>query len=136
MKSRTILFLALAVALALVVSGCSRKHEPLTKVKLDMTAPEIDASQVADYVSVASAEIVPDAAGMMAQLKLVIDVKKDFDGKVLVLDAYDSKGPGAVLVGTIPLPAPEDGKITTTIQSIEMWQQSGKGVLRLAEPAA
>ena len=123
----------LVVAVALVLAGCAKKYDPNARPKLNLKPPEIDASEVAEYVEIATNEVVPDAAGTMGQLKLTLTVKQDFGGKVLVLEAYDGKGEGAMNVGRIPLPPAEGGTISATIDSIEMWHQTGRGVLRLVE---
>jgi len=119
--------------LALLACGCSKKYDPNARPKLNLTPPQIDAAEVADYVEIATNELVPDSSGTVAQLKLTLNVKQDFEGKVLVLDAYDGKGEGAMNVGRIPLPPAQGGTISITIDSIEMWHETGKGVLRLIE---
>ena len=119
--------------LGVLACGCAKKYDPNARPKLNLKPPEIDASEVAEYVEIATNEVVPDAAGTMGQLKLTLTVKQDFGGKVLVLEAYDGKGEGAMNVGRIPLPPAEGGTISATIDSIEMWHETGKGVLRLVE---
>jgi len=121
------------VMAALLACGCSKKYDPNAKVDLNLTPPEVDASEVAEYVDIATNEVVADASGTLSQLKLTLTVKQDFGGKTLVLDAYDGKGEGAMNVGRIPLPPAEGGTISATIESIEMWHETGRGVLRLVE---
>ena len=120
------------VTLSLAALGCGGPRHPSSPPKANLTVPELDVSEVADYVKLEEAEVVPDTSGTQGQLKLTLTQLKDFEGKVLVLEAYDAKE-GGVNIGRLPMPAAQDGSIKTTIPSIEMWQDSGKGVFRLVE---
>ena len=128
---RDMLIVLSSLLLALAPLACGKKHDPSVPFAIDTTMPELDLSEVSGFVSLDKAEV--PASGMRADLSLTLNVLKDFGGKQLVLQIYQTK---AVPFGPpVPVPAPVDGKISWTIQGIDTWRTMGRGVFRLIEPA-
>ncbi|MFH0965461.1 MAG: hypothetical protein V2A58_15790 [Planctomycetota bacterium] len=130
MSPRLVALCLLTVLLAAL--GCSKELPPSAVPAANTTVPELDLSEVTKYVALDKADVSTDASGTEAQLTIVLKVLADFEGKLLVLDTYDSKtAEQGAFIARSRVPQPQDGRITMTIAPIYMWQQQGKGIFRL-----
>ena len=128
---REMLIVLSCLLLALAPLACGKRSGPSPSFRpsIKTDVPELDLSQVSEFVSLENAKVVPDASGTRADLTLTLTVLKDFGEKQLVLQVYQTK---AVPFGPpVPAPAPVDGKISWTIQGIDVWQTQGRGVFGL-----
>ncbi len=130
---RNMLIVLSCLLLAVAPLACGKKRDPSVPFAIDTTVPELDLSGVSEFVTLESAEVVPNASGAQGELSLTLSVLKDFEGKQLVLQIYQTQ---AVPFGP-PLPAPDpvDGKISWTLRDVNSWQTQGRGVFRFIESA-
>jgi len=135
MKRETVIVLS-CLLLAMTPLACGNRSGSYESFRQSMLKklPELDFSEVSEFVSLDNAEVVLDASsGSGANLDLTLTVLKDFGDQQLVLQIYRAQ---AVPFGPpVPAPDPVDGKISWTIQNVDTWQTQGKGVFRLIEPA-